>query len=60
MQIRITKSVLLLLTMFQATKAFVGPIVRRRAGAALGVRGRFDLQSVLCRVYEYGGADRRL
>ena len=39
MQIRITKSVLLLLTMFQATKAFVGPIVRRRAGAALVSRG---------------------
>lgn len=40
MQIRVTKSVLLFLTMFQATKAFVGPTMRRRAGAALASTSR--------------------
>lgn len=35
MRIRISKSALLLLTMFQVTKAFTGPAIRRQARAAL-------------------------
>ena len=40
MQIRVTKSVLLFLTMFQATKAFVGPSIRRWTSASVGATSK--------------------